>query len=161
MISIIVAADENNVIGKDNQLIWHLPDDLRFFKKKTTGHCVIMGRKTYESMGRPLPKRTNVVITRDENYRASGCTVVHSIEEALKACQHDENPYIIGGEQIYRLGMPFAERIFLSRIHHTFDGDRHFPELTAEWERTDYEFHPKDERHDHDFTFETYLKSRN
>lgn len=157
MISMIVAADENNVIGKDNQLIWHLPDDLKFFKAKTSGHAIIMGRNTFESVGKPLPKRTNIIITRDENYSAEGCVVVHSLYDALeKAHEVDTNPFIVGGEQIYRLALPIADRVYLTRIHHTFDGDRHFPELNAAWKEVESIDHPKDEKHAHSFTFKTY-----
>lgn len=158
MISMIVAADENNVIGKDNQLIWHLPDDLKFFKQKTSGHCIIMGRHTFESVGKPLPKRTNIIITRDKNYKAEGCQVVHSLEDALELAKEDDNPFIVGGEQIYRLALPLADVIYLTRIHHAFDGDRHFPELGADWIETESTLHHADDKHDHAFTFKTYKK---
>lgn len=159
MISMIVAADENNVIGKDNQLIWHLPDDLKFFKQKTSGHCIIMGRNTFESVGKPLPNRTNIIITRDKNYAAEGCVVVHSLEAALeKAHEVDPNPFIVGGEQIYRLALPLAETIYLTRIHHEFEGDRHFPGLGDEWVETESIPHTTDEKHAYAFTFKTYEK---
>lgn len=158
MISMIVAAAENNVIGKDNQLIWHLPDDLRFFKQKTSGHCIIMGRHTFESVGKPLPKRTNIIITRDKNYTIEGCHVVHSLEDALELAKEDENPFIVGGEQIYRLALPIADEVFLTRVHAEFEGDRHFPELDDTWIETATEFHPADEKHEHSFTFKTYRK---
>ena len=158
MISMIVAADENNVIGKDNDLIWHLPDDLKFFKQKTSGHCIIMGRNTFESVGRPLPNRTNIIITRDKNYVADGCEIVHSLEDALKLAENDSEPFIVGGEQIYRLALPVAERIYLTRVHHEFDGDRHFPELEDEWVNVESIAHPTDEKHDYAFTFNTYEK---
>ncbi|MFT6761307.1 MAG: dihydrofolate reductase, partial [Psychroserpens sp.] len=136
MISMIVAADENNTIGKDNDLIWHLPDDLKFFKRMTSGHTIIMGRRTFESVGKPLPKRINIIITRDTSYTQEGCVVVHSLEDALKeASKTDENPFIVGGEQIYRLGLPIADLVYLTRIHHKFEGDRHFPELGEEWKQ--------------------------
>lgn len=158
MISMIVAADENNVIGKDNQLIWHLPDDLKFFKQKTSGHCIIMGRHTFESVGKPLPNRTNIIITRDKNYKAEGCKVVHSLEDALELAKEDDNPFIVGGEQIYRLALPIADEVFLTRIHHEFEGDRHFPELGEEWILTESIPHPKDEKHEYSFAFKTYRK---
>lgn len=158
MISMIVAADENNVIGKDNQLIWHLPDDLKFFKQKTSGHCIIMGRHTFESVGKPLPRRTNIIITRDKNYTAEGCKVVHSLEDALELAKEDDNPFIVGGEQIYRLALPIADEVFLTRVHAEFEGDRHFPELGDEWKEVESEFHPTDEKHEHSFTFKTYRK---
>jgi dihydrofolate reductase len=158
MISIIVAADENNVIGKDNDLIWHLPDDLKFFKKLTSGHAIVMGRKTFESIGRPLPNRTNIIITRDKKFEAEGCTVVHSLEDALARSANDNEVFIVGGDQIYRLTLPLADRIYLTRVHHQFDGDRHFPELGSEWKETQSELHPKDEKHPYTFTFKTYEK---
>lgn len=156
MISMIVAADENNLIGKDNQLIWHLPDDLKFFKEKTSGHCIIMGRHTFESVGKPLPNRTNIIITRDKNYLAEGCKVVHSLEDALELAKEDENPFIVGGEQIYRLALPVADRIYLTRVHHEFEGDRHFPELGEEWVETESVPHAANEKHEFAFTFKTY-----
>jgi dihydrofolate reductase len=159
MISMIVAADENNVIGKDNQLIWHLPDDLKFFKRMTSGHAIIMGRNTFESVGKPLPNRTNIIITRDENYTAEGCLVVHSLEEALtKAHEVDTDPFIVGGEQIYRLALPIANTVYLTRVHHEFDGDRQFPELGTEWIETESEPHQVDEKHAYAFTIKTYEK---
>ena len=158
MISMIVAADENNVIGKDNQLIWHLPDDLKFFKQKTSGHCIIMGRHTFESVGKPLPNRTNIIITRDQNYTAEGCQVVHSLEDALELAKEDDNPFIVGGEQIYRLALPMADQVYLTRVHHEFEGDRHFPELGDEWVKTESIPHAADEKHQYAFTFKTYEK---
>ena len=156
MISIIVAADENNVIGKDNELIWHLPDDLKFFKEKTSGHAIIMGRKTYESVGRPLPNRTNIIITRDENFKAEGCHVVNSLEDALVLAKDDNEAFIVGGEQIYRLALPLVDRIYLTRVHHSFDGDRHFPKLGSEWKEVETITHTQDVKHAHSFTFSTY-----
>ena len=159
MISMIVAADENNVIGKDNQLIWHLPDDLKFFKRMTSGHAIIMGRHTFESVGKPLPNRTNIIITRDKEYQAEGCLVVHSLEGALeKAYEVDSDPFIVGGEQIYRLALPKANTVYLTRIHHEFEGDRHFPELNDEWKETNSEPHQTDEKHDYPFTIKTYVR---
>ena len=159
MISMIVAADENNTIGKDNDLIWHLPDDLKFFKRMTSSHTIIMGRKTFESVGKPLPKRINIIITRDNSYTQEGCVVVHSLEDALKeASKTDENPFIVGGEQIYRLALPIADLVYLTRIHHKFEGDRHFPELGEEWKQVECIEHAIDEKHKYAFTFNTYEK---
>lgn len=160
MINIIVAAGENNVIGKDNDLIWHLPDDLKFFKVMTSGHPIIMGRKTYESVGRPLPKRTNIIITSDTDYKAEGCVIVHSLQEALEVSD-DEEQFIVGGEQIYRQALPVADRVYLTRVHATLDGDRHFPQLNDEWKQVASEFHAADETHEHAFTFCTFVKQRN
>jgi len=158
MISIIVAADENNVIGKDNDLIWHLPDDLKYFKKLTSGNTIIMGRKTHESIGKALPNRTNIIITRDENYTAEGCTIVHSLDDALAICNKEEEAFIVGGEQIYRLALFLTDRVYLTRVHHAFDGDRHFPELDDDWKETESEFHANDEKHKYAFTYQTYEK---
>ncbi|MFC2175860.1 dihydrofolate reductase [Bacteroidota bacterium] len=159
MISIIVAADENNVIGKDNDLIWHLPDDLKYFKKLTSGNVIIMGRKTHESIGKALPNRTNIVITRDKTYKAENCTVVHALNEAIAAANTKAETYIVGGEQIYRLALPIADRVYLTRVHHAFEGDRSFPQLGGEWEEVESDFHPSDENHKHAFTFITYQRA--
>lgn len=137
MLSIIVAADRNNVIGKDNALIWHLPNDLRYFKEKTTGHAIIMGRRTFDSVGKPLPNRRNIIITRNPGFKAEGCEVVTSLEAALTLLNPDMENFIVGGEEIYRQALPLADRVYLTRIDHEFEGDRHFPELGQEWELTD------------------------
>jgi len=156
MLSIIVAVDENNVIGKDNSLIWKLPRDMKHFKETTTGHYIIMGRKTFESNGRPLPNRTNVIITRDKNYQAEGCVVVHSLEDAMKEAKNDSESFIIGGGVIYELAMPLVDRIYLTQIHHSFEGDTFFPEVNMEeWavsEKRDFE---PDEKNKYPFTILT------
>lgn len=143
MLSIIVAVAENNVIGKDNQLVWHLPRDMKHFKDTTVGHYIIMGRKTFESNGRPLPNRTNVVITRDKNYKAEGCIIVNSLEDAIKEAKGDPETFIIGGGVIYELAMPLVNRIYLTKIHQTFEGDTFFPKINmdewAEVHRRDFE----------------------
>ena len=153
MLSLIVAASENNVIGSNNQLLWHLPDDLKHFKHTTQGHCVIGGRKTFESQGKPLPARTNIVITRNRHYKTEGCIVVHSLEEALEKARQDAEPFIIGGEQIYRLAMPLVDRIYLTRVHATFEGDTYFPEFDpAQWREISRTHHQRDARHAYSFT---------
>ena len=153
MLSIIVAVSENNVIGKDNDLIWHLPRDLKHFKDTTTGHYIIMGRKTFESNGRPLPNRTNVIITRDKNYTAEGCIVVHSLEEAIKRAENDSEPFIIGGGKIYEQALPLVDRIYLTQIHHSFEGDTYFPELDMnEWVVTDKRDFEPDEKNRYPFS---------
>lgn len=157
MINIIVAADENNTIGKDNDLIWHLPDDLKFFKQKTSGHPIIMGRKTYESVGRPLPNRTNIIITRDKDYTVDGCVVVNSLDEAFSVANDDEI-FVVGGAEIYKQALPVTDRVYLTRVHDIFDGDRFFPELGDEWQEVESVLHPIDEKHVHAFTFKTYIK---
>jgi len=159
MTILIAAAAENNALGKDNQLVWHLPDDFKRFKQLTSGHHIIMGRKTFESFPKPLPNRTHVVITRQKDYAPEGCIVVHSMEKAVEICPKNEVVYIIGGGEIYALGMPFANKIELTRVHETFIADAFFPEINpTEWDLVTQEFHPKDERHHFDFTFQTYIK---
>ena len=159
-ITLIAAAAENNALGKDNDLVWHLPDDFKRFKKLTSHHHIIMGRKTFESFPKPLPNRTHIVITRKSDYDAGEpIIVVNSIEEAIKAVVDDENPYIIGGGEIYKLGMEFATHIELTRVHGTFEADAFFPEIDADtWELIEESYHPKDEKHDYAFTYLTYAK---
>ena len=131
-ISIIVAIAENQAIGYNNQLLWRLKEDLQRFKSLTMGHHIIMGRKTYESIGKPLPGRTSVIITRDLNYKAEGCLVVHSLNEALKV--DDSEVFIIGGGEIFNQSLPFVDKIYLTRVHASFSGDTFFPELDlTEW----------------------------
>jgi dihydrofolate reductase len=159
MITLIAAAADNNALGKDNQLIWHLPDDFKRFKEITSGHYIIMGRKTFESFPKPLPNRTHVIITRQKNYFAEGCIVVNSLESALKACPNTEENFIIGGAEIYNQSIDFADKIELTRVHNNFDADAYFPEINLNnWEVVFEEFHPEDEKHNVAFTFLTYLK---
>lgn len=153
----IAAAAENNALGKDNELVWHLPNDFKRFKSLTTGHHIIMGRKTFESFPKPLPNRTHIVISRQSGYKPEGCIVVNSLNEALAICPKDEDSYIIGGGEIYKLALPYADRIELTRVHHQFDADAFFPEIKeAEWKLSESEFHTKDEKHLFDYTYETY-----
>ena len=167
ILSIIVAAAENNVIGKDNRLIWRLHSDMKFFKEKTTGHVIITGRKNYESIPekfRPLPDRKNIVITRQKNYHAPGAIVVSSIENALQYVSEnhkDEEVFIIGGAEIYKQTLSACDKIYLTRIHHTFEGDAFFPTLNEqEWNLTLSEEFPKDEKNIYDFTIQTWLKKK-
>jgi dihydrofolate reductase len=133
-IAIVVAMADNRVIGRDNRLPWHLPADLRHFRQLTVGKPVLMGRKTHESIGRPLPERTNIVVTRDRSYEAPGCIVVHSIESALKAVGDREEVMVIGGMDFYRQLLPKADRLYLTLVHAAFEGDARFPELDErEW----------------------------
>ncbi len=156
MLSIIVAVAENNVIGKDNSLIWKLPRDMRHFKETTTGHYIIMGRKTFESNGRPLPNRTNVIITRDQDYKADGCVVVHSLEDAIKEAKDDLEAFIIGGGVIYDLAMPIVDRIYLTKIHNSFEGDTFFPEINMEeWNVVEERKFEPDEKNKYPFTILT------
>jgi dihydrofolate reductase len=142
-IAIVVAMAANRVIGRDNRLPWHLPADLKHFKQLTLGKPVVMGRKTYESIGRPLPERTNIVVTRDRDYEAPGCVVVHSLEEALAAAGEAAEVMVIGGAEFYRQVLARTDTLYLTRVHAEFEGDSVFPELNAaEWRevaRTDCE----------------------
>ncbi|HAT70411.1 MAG TPA: diacylglycerol kinase [Flavobacteriaceae bacterium] len=155
----IAAAAENNALGKDGDLVWHLPDDFKRFKKLTTGHHIIMGRKTFESFPKPLPNRTHIVITRNRDYTKEGCIVVHNLEDALKIAEGDTQPFIIGGGEIYKLALNASEKIELTRVHDTFEADAFFPEIDlSKWELINEEFHEKDERHSVSFTYLTYVK---
>lgn len=160
-LSIITAAAEDNALGKDNALVWHLPDDFKHFKKRTSGHKIIMGRKTFESFPKPLPNRIHIVITRDRDYKIpfGACIVVHSLEQALELVKDDSLAFIIGGGEIYRLALPYANQIELTRVHGSFEADTYFPEFDEkQWQLVKEEFHPKDERHAYDFTYLTYIK---
>ncbi len=134
MISLIVAHDINRVMGINNELPWHLPGDLAYFKKTTMGKPMIMGRKTFESIGKALPGRTNIVITRDPDYKRDGIVVVHSFDEALEVAKKENKEImIIGGEQIFRLALPIADRLYVTKIQHSYQGDTYFPEYGSEW----------------------------
>ena len=159
-VSLIVAVSENGVIGKDNDLIWHLPKDMKFFKETTQGHHVIMGRKNFESIPhkfRPLPNRTNVIITRQSDYKAEGCLVVNSVEESIEIAKQngDTEPFIIGGGQIYKIALEqnLVDRIYLTRIHHPFEGDTFFPELNSDWEEVKREDCYADEKNKYNYSF--------
>ena len=153
----IAAAAENNALGKDNDLVWHLPDDFKRFKRLTSGHYIIMGRKTFESFPKLLPNRTHVVITRKDDYNPDGTSVVNSLKEAIRVTKLDEQPFIIGGGEIYKLGMEEADRIELTRVHGEFEADTFFPEINdQDWKLVKEEFHEKDEKHNYSFTYLTY-----
>ncbi len=160
-ISLIVAVAQNQVIGKDNDLIWHLPDDLKHFKAKTKGHTIIMGRKTFESIGsRPLPYRENIVISRSEQTPVDGVVFVKSIEEALEKSS-DQEPFIVGGAEIYRRSMDKIDVMEITRVHADFEGDTTFPTFDdTEWELTHDELHEKDEKHAHSFSFQTWVRKK-
>ena len=159
MITIIVAASENDVIGNNNKLIWHLSKDLIRFKNLTKGHHVIMGRKTFESMPKALPNRTNVVITRNKNYTAENITVADSLENALKVCKDDPQPFIIGGGEIYRIGLTYAKRIELTRVFDNFEGDTTFPQIDKNlWKEVKNIRMFDIENHNYNFSFITYDK---
>lgn len=157
---LIAAAAENNALGIDNDLPWHLPDDFKRFKKLTSGHKIIMGRKTLESFPKALPNREHIAITRDKKYQPKfPCTIVNSLEKAIALTTSDPITYIIGGGEIYRQSMKYATHIELTRIHASFEADTFFPEIAAEeWEIISEEYHPKDERHQFDFTYQTFKR---
>jgi dihydrofolate reductase len=165
-VSMIAAMSKNRVIGKDNDLPWHLPDDFRFFKETTKNHHVIMGRKNYESLPhkfKPLPNRTNLVLTRNDHFEAEGTTVLQSLEKALQLAEQngEHEAFIIGGGQIYLLGLAYADTIYLTEIDATIEGDTHFPEFDKnEWQETERIHHPVDDRHAHAFDFVTYKKKK-
>lgn len=159
MITVIAAVAENNALGKENQLLWHLPDDFKRFKTLTSGHYIIMGRKTFESFPKPLPNRTHVIISRQANYQPEGCIVVNSLEQAIAVCPKTEEVFIIGGGEIYRQSIAVADKLDLTKVHATFEADTHFPEIDlSQWQLVFEEYHPKDERHDYAFTFQTYSR---
>jgi dihydrofolate reductase len=155
----IAAVAENNALGKNNELVWHLPNDFKRFKELTTGHHIIMGRKTFESFPKPLPNRTHIVITRQENYNPEGCIVVNSIEKAIGICPENEDSYIIGGGEIYNLGLQYADIIEITKVHHTFEADAFFPKISeSDWLLVESEENFKDEKHLYDYTYETYIR---
>lgn len=159
MITLIAAVAENNALGKNNQLLWHLPDDFKRFKNITTGHYIIMGRKTFESFPKPLPKRTHVIITRQKKFSFENCIVVDSLQKAIAICPSAEETFIIGGGEIYSQSIEIADKLDITKVHHSFGADTFFPEIDINiWKLVFSEFHPKDEKHSFDFTFETYLR---
>ncbi|WP_128545959.1 dihydrofolate reductase [Larkinella soli] len=160
-ISLIAAVAENGIIGRDNDLVWHLPDDFKYFKQTTSGHPVLMGRKTFESLGKPLAHRLNVVITRNPDYQVEGAVVVDSLEKALEEARKTGNAeaFVLGGEEIFRQALPLADRLYLTDVKAAFDGDTYFPDYqrikghTTEWQERSRRPHPADERHAVPFDF--------
>lgn len=156
-LSCIVAVSENGVIGRDNDLPWHLPDDLNRFKSLTMGHPIVMGRKTYDSIGRPLPGRRSVVLTRSSEYAPEGVTVVGSLDEALDACEGEVEVFVIGGASLFAEALPRADRVYLTRVLATVEGDTFFPEGGLEdFFLVNEERHPIDEKHRLPYTFQLY-----
>ena len=156
VLSIAVAVGENYAIGKNNQLLWHMPADLKFFKQTTSGHTVVMGRKTFDSVGKPLPNRRNIVITRDTDLKIEGVEVVNSLDAAITLTQTEEKPvFIVGGAEIYKQALPKTNLLYLTTIHHHFDADTFFPEFDrSEWNLLSSEPHQADEKNKYDYTFE-------
>ncbi len=158
MISIIAAISTNYALGKDNELLWHLPDDFKRFKRVTSGHHVIMGRKTFESLGKKaLPKRTNIVITRQEDYDARCVVLARSLSGALQIAETDTNTYILGGGTIYKEAIKIADRLDITLVHENFEADTFFPPINPEiWREVSRTFHPKDAEHAYDFSYVIY-----
>lgn len=158
-ITIIAAIAKDNALGKNNDLIWHLPADLKRFKKITSGHHIIMGRNTYESIGKPLPNRTTIIITRNKNYKADGCIITHSLEEAIKASSQDRTPFIIGGAQIYNEAIKIADQLDITEVHNAFEADAFFPKIDKTiWTESSRENFKADEQNQFDYSFISYTK---
>ena len=160
MITIIAAIAENKALGKGNQLIWHLPADLKRFKKVTANHHVIMGRKTFESLGKPLPNRANIIITRNNSFQAEGCLIVNSLQQAIEVSKEDKNPYILGGAEIYTQAIEIADKLDLTFVHHHFEADAFFPEIDKKiWKETSRQDFKADEKNKFDYSFVTYIRN--
>jgi len=163
-IAMIAAVAENGVIGKNNDLVWSLPNDMKYFMNTTKGHYIILGRKNYDSLPpkfRPLPNRTNVVVTRQKELVLEGAHVVHTLEDALDFCRtnNQEKIFVIGGGQIYEQALPFTDTLYITEIHHSFEGDTYFPEIDmSEWKEVSREPHETDERHLYPFDFVIYKR---
>lgn len=158
-VSIIVAAAENDVIGRDNRLIWRLSNDMRHFKELTMGHTLIMGRKTFESIGKALPGRRNIVVSRNRDYRAEGCLVVHSPEDAVKAAGNDDAVFVIGGAELYRQFWAMADTLYLTRVHARMEGDARIPAVDqTEWEKVSAVSYLPDEKNEYAHSIITYKR---
>ncbi|MCD8173191.1 MAG: dihydrofolate reductase [Alistipes sp.] len=159
MISIIAAVAQNGVIGGENKLLWHIPEDLRRFKAITSGHPVVMGRKTFESLGRPLPNRTNIVVTRNRGYSAEGISTAGSLEEALAMLPSGEEVFVIGGGEIYRQALPIADRLYITEVLHDYEGDTTFLAVDpAQWQEESSEYHPHGEKYPYPFRCVNYRR---
>lgn len=160
MVTIAVAMGQRNEIGFENQLLWHLPKDLKHFKEMTSGHPIIMGRKTYESIGKPLPNRTNIVISRKNDWFEEGILIVGSIKEAIKfAKKIDENVFVIGGGKIYEQTVELADKLEVTFVKSDFHADTFFPKINGKiWKKVNEICHEKDEKNQFDFCFQTYEK---
>ncbi|WP_343328891.1 dihydrofolate reductase [Polaribacter staleyi] len=161
MITIIAAIAKDNALGKDNDLIWHLPADLKRFKKVTSGHHILMGRNTFESIGKPLPNRTTIIITRNKNYFKEGCLIAHSIEEAIALVENDNSIFIIGGAQIYKEAIKknLVDQLDITQVHHHFEADAFFPEIDVNiWQETNRQDFKADEKNKFDYSFVSFQK---
>lgn len=161
MLSTIAAVSENNIIGNNNKLPWHLPADLKYFKNTTMGHTLIMGRKTFESFGKPLPGRNSIVITRQENWFYEGVEVVHSLDDALIKVGKQDEIFIIGGAKIFKQALPLCNKMYLTIIHHNFDGDTSFPPVDfSEWKLVKDEKHLPNDKNLYPYSFRTYIRKK-
>ena len=159
-ITIIAAIANNNALGKDNDLIWHLSADLKRFKKFTTGHHIIMGRKTFESIGKPLPNRTTIIITRNEQYKQDGCLIANSLEQAISLVKNDDNPFIIGGAQIYKQAINIADKLEITYVYDDFDADVFFPKIDLKiWKEVSRETFEEDKKNKYRYSFVTYKRA--
>ena len=159
MIILIAAVAENNALGKNNDLLWHLPKDFKRFKEITSGHHIIMGRKTFESFPKPLPNRTHVIITRQKEYVCEGCIVVQDLEKAIAVCPKNDDIFVIGGGEIYSQSIHLADQLDITQVHHSFEADVFFPEIDLEiWELTTEVVNLKDEKHPYDYSFQTFVR---
>lgn len=158
MITIIAAVGTNHELGKDNKMLWHLPKDFKMFKEQTSGHPIIMGRKTFESLPGILPNRQHLVISRQEDYKAEGAMVFKTLADAISFTKNEEQTFIIGGGEIYTLGMEFADKLVITEVDGEFESDAFFPTIDKnKWKVVKTEFHDKDEKHKYNFTFKEYL----
>ena len=159
MLKILVAFDENRVIGKNNALIWHLPADLKRFKALTTGQVIIMGRKTYESIGRPLPLRRNIILTHDKQFIAEGCEICHHPDDILNALSNEQEIMVIGGATLFELWLPIADCLYITYIDGEFEGDVFFPEWDfIQWNKITHETHAADDKNPHDYVFTAWKR---
>jgi dihydrofolate reductase len=161
MIILIAAVAENNALGKNNDLLWHLPKDFKRFKEITSGHTIIMGRKTFESFPKPLPNRTHIIVTRQKDYKREGCIVVKDLENALALCPVADDIFVIGGGEIYAQSIHLADQLDITKVHYSFEADVYFPEIDLEiWELISDIFNPRDEKHLYDFSFQTFVRKK-
>lgn len=159
-LSLVAAVAENGVIGREGDLPWHLPEDLKAFKRRTVGHTLVMGRKTFDSIGRPLPRRRSVVLSRNPELEIPGAETAGSLEEALERLAGEEEVFVVGGAEVYRRALPKADRLLLTRVHASVEGDTFFPEIDPDaWRLAEEERHPADEKHAFPFSFQTYERS--
>ena len=159
MITIIAAVAQNNALGKNNDLLWHLPNDFKRFKTLTSGHYIIMGRKTFESFPKPLPNRTHVIITRNKDYAPENCIVVGNLADAIAACPKKEDIFVIGGGEIYLQAINLVDKLDITKVHENFEADVYFPEIDLNiWELSSEEHHHKDEKHQFDYSYLSYLR---